>query len=119
MPPVIDHWQLPPMVGEMLRRRWAPDLVSIAHFFASESMGAETHQAGPSTLEGLLNQLPGDRLLLDWRGAPPAVTRWLSDRHEFFGVPPLNTTVPAEAHDAVFFTRQATPCGPHPEEHST
>jgi hypothetical protein len=118
MPPVFDHWRLPPMVGELLRRRWAAEMVTIGHFFAAESMSGEMRHAGASTIEGLLNRLPADRLLLDLRTAPAAVTEWLSRPHEFFGVPPWNTSVPAQAHDAIFFTREATPCSTDLEGHA-
>ena len=108
IPPQIAAWTLPPMVGMYLRRRYGNDLVTIGHLFASEALrrGESGTRASAGTIEARLAELPPSDFVLDLRTAPPPVASWLATPHELFGVVPYNTTIPGEAYDAVFFSRQ-------------
>ena len=102
------------MVGMYLKHRYGGDVVTIGHLFAAENIqhGAPGTRAGDGTLEADLAQLPDRYLLLDLRTAPPPVAADLRKPREMFGVPPFNTTIPAEAYDAIFFSREVGPAVP-------
>ena len=99
------------MVGMYLRRRYGNDLVTIGHLFASEALrrGEPGTCASAGSIEALLTELYPSTFVLDLRTAPPPVVSWLATSHELFGVVPYNTTIPGEAYDAIFFSRQVGP----------
>ncbi len=119
LPPPINAWTLPPMVGMYLKERYGNTLVTVAHLFATQATacGSPPTRAAPDSFEAVLAKAPAPLFLLDLRTAPPDVAAWLKTDHTLFGVPPLNTTALGNAHDAVFFTRSvssAVPCSPAP-----
>ena len=115
MPPPINAWTLPPMVGMYMKQRYGDTLVTIAHWFATQATvcGSPPTRAKPESFEARLAKASPAPFLLDLRTAPPDVAAWLKADHTLFGMAPLNTTALGNAHDAVFFTRSvssAVPC---------
>ena len=107
------------VMGLHLRRRFGRDLVTVGSLVTEGEINAEgflqtLKKAGSERLDGIVDSLGPDHLLLDLRQAPPAVARWLERERSLSEVPlgdeQDSITVPvSQAFDLLHFIRNVTP----------
>ncbi len=108
---------LPPMMGEYLKRRYGPRLVTIGHLLARDagSCAGEQPPAAPTSIQGQLARAStAPAFLLDLRGAPPAAAQRLHQPHDLYGQRITHSLNIGEGADILFFTQRVTPASPCP-----
>jgi erythromycin esterase len=107
------------VMGTHLRRRLGPRLLAVGALTNQGEVNCDgkvqrLNRATPESLDGILNALGPEKLLLDLRTAPVPIAAWLAKARPLSAIPlgeghDAITLSIGEAFDVLFFVRSVTP----------